>query len=137
MKLESIISSFAQKHSTYTLPDELANIQATGEENQEAIDWFNDFDANIPGGVGLVTNYDNAYYSDRNYDLSQVYYYKSNKYAIYSYNNNAYGCCDVFPIADDPGSIEDWLRLWDIEALPERWLANLIDKEDDYDDLDS
>lgn len=139
MNLDSIINSFARKHSTFSLPDEIADKQATQDEDQKAIDWVSGFNADyIPEGIDLVYNYDDAYYSKRSHVLSRIYYFRSDKYAIYSYNNNACGHCDVIPIAEDPGSIEDWLEFyWDIDTLPERWLAHLIGKEEEYDDINS
>ncbi len=48
------------------------------------------------------------------------------KVALYSYNNNAWGRADVFVGDEDPGSICDWLQLWDSDNM-EQWLKDLAD----------
>ncbi len=79
----------------------------------------------VPRGVDLVDSVDDG----SSHDRSSVLYFRAGDLAIYSYNNNAWGLCEVLPISDDPGSIVEWLSLWD--ELPEKWLKDLVGIEDE------
>ena len=62
------------------------------------------------------------------HDVSTVVYYiaqtKQGDIHIFSYNNNAWGHCDIFESYETPKDISDWLSSWD--ELPEEWLKDYI-----------
>jgi hypothetical protein len=80
-----------------------------------------------PESLELVAQEDDG----ETHDVSRINYWKSEELglAVYSYNNNAWGHCDVLPLAEDPGSIEEWLNNWD--ELPEKWMRELAGIEEE------
>ena len=99
------------------------------EARQMARDWQGE---DCPDEVELVDS-DN---DGNSHDVSTVRYFRAGDLAIYSYNNNAWGHCDVLPLSEDPGSIVEWLKCWD--ELPEQWLKDLAGIEDgDSEDADN
>jgi hypothetical protein len=82
-----------------------------------------------PGSLALIAQADDG----DTHDVSRINYWRSEDLglAVYSYNNNAWGHCDVIPLADDPGSIAGWLNNWD--ELPEEWMRELVGIEEEKD----
>lgn len=80
-----------------------------------------------PESLALIDQEDDG----GNHDVSRINYWRSESLglAVYSYNNNAWGHCDVLTLDEDPGSIEEWLRNWD--ELPEKWMRELVGIEED------
>ena len=121
------INRFAKAHTS--CGGIINNIDAyvpTPEEEGEyntpywiAEDWGN----NCPPDWVVVTNEIN---DGESHDVSSVREYTTDvegfgKIRIYTYNNNAWGHCDIV-MDDDIKSIGEWLAQWD--ELPEEWLRD-------------
>ena len=126
---QHIISDYACMHSyssvAATLPQKY--VYLSDEVDDEVREWANGWNGTVPDFVEEIESEDDG----SSHDVSRIRYYRAGDYAIYSYNNNAWGHCDVLPIAADPGSISAWCSNWDIDNM-ERWMAELCDREGEF-----
>ena len=92
--------------------------------HQDAKEWANGWNGPAPDCVDLEEEIDDG----ESHDVSTVKHWTAEtvigKLHIYSYNNNAWGHCDVLDGDDAPKTIDEWLRAWD--DLPEDWLREQI-----------
>lgn len=130
------IRHFAERHSACGISEPIKSAIADDDEmaNDDAREWRN-MDEAAPDWAELVEDINDG----NNHDVSSVYMWRvssdetglDHNIYIYSYNNNAWGHCDVLygPDESTPASIEEWLQNWD--ELPEQWLKDYAGVEDD------
>lgn len=124
------IQNFKGKHSysnEWKSPTDCSNSEKE-DAIQDAIDWWGTW---TPEWAELIAEINDG----DSHDVSTVRYWRVKtsigQIGIYSYNNNAWGHCDVLVGDEDPGSIKDWLINWD--ELPEDWLKEYAGIETDED----
>lgn len=135
------IRHYAQKHTDCSIASEIKSVAADDDNQayQDAVDWSN--------GHGALWSPEWAEFAEglddgNSHDVSSIDHWTvapeetglPYPIHIYSYNNNAWGQCDVLtgPDAETPATIEEWLKEWD--ELPEEWLREYVGEEDEEDD---
>lgn len=122
------IELYAKGHTTcngWTSPLPYSPTQAELDNYDDAAQIAEDWAGAHPDWAILEEDIDDG----SSHDVSSVRLWRCDTVigtvAIYSYNNNAWGCAEVFVGDDDPGSISDWLQLWDPEDL-EPWMRDYL-----------
>lgn len=117
----SICSGLIENIEEYTCTDDEENNYDTPHQIG-AIEWNSHWQ---PAWATKIDEIDDG----DTHDVSRVieYVVKIDGYGeirIYSYNNNAWGHCDIIMDSDNIKSIKDWLSVWD--ELPEEWLKDYV-----------